>query len=339
VTAQADSPFRLLADDIRMLKTRNADGGMVPLGSVATVRETSGAGQNRALQHVSQRRESAARPRPDSAAARRSRRWSASRRRSAPRASPPNGPSSRSSKSLAGNSALYIFRSACSSSSSCLRRNTKAGRLPLAIILIVPMCLLRAIGGVWLRNFDNNILTQIGFVVLVGLACKNAILIVEFAQQNSASRRQEPLRRRRRSLPPAPAPDPDDQFAFILGCSAGHQPRRGAEMRQALGTAVFYGMLGVTFFGLLLTPCFTSSSWRSRSARSGSRTRKRSTSAATDDAGRLNNPHEIAIASDHAGFAYKERLIAMLREADTKYATSARFRKTSGLSTLHRAGG
>ena len=129
--------------------------------------------------------------------------------------------------------------------------------LPLAIILIVPMCLLSAIGGVWLRNFDNNILTQIGFVVLVGLACKNAILIVEFAQQiqhrdgkNRFDAAVEACRLRLRPILMT-------SFAFILGVlplviSHGS----GAEMRQALGTAVFAGMLGVTFFGLFLTPVF-----------------------------------------------------------------------------------
>ncbi len=129
--------------------------------------------------------------------------------------------------------------------------------LPLAIILIVPMCLLSAIGGVWLRDMDNNIFTQIGFVVLVGLACKNAILIVEFAQQiqhrdgkDAIAAAVEACRLRLRPILMT-------SFAFILGVvplviSKG----AGAEMRQALGTAVFYGMLGVTGFGLFLTPVF-----------------------------------------------------------------------------------
>ena len=128
--------------------------------------------------------------------------------------------------------------------------------LPLSIILIVPMCLSAALAGVALRGMDNNILTQIGFVVLVGLASKNAILIVEFARQLEAEGRDrfaaavEACRLRLRPILMT-------SFAFILGVvplliASG----AGAEMRQALGTAVFFGMLGVTAFGLLFTPVF-----------------------------------------------------------------------------------
>jgi hypothetical protein len=128
--------------------------------------------------------------------------------------------------------------------------------LPLAIILIVPMCLLSAITGVWLRGMDNNILTQIGFVVLVGLACKNAILIVEFAKDQQAEGKDrvsaaiEACRLRLRPILMT-------SFAFILGVvplfiATG----AGAEMLRALGTSVLSGMLGVTFFGLFLTPVF-----------------------------------------------------------------------------------
>src|SRR4029453_18313950 len=127
----------------------------------------------------------------------------------------------------------------------------------LAIILIVPMCLLSAIGGVWLRDMDNNIFTQIGFVVLVGLACKNAILIVEFAKQiqdrDGVDRFKAAVEAAKLRLRPILM----TSFAFILGVlplviSSG----AGYEMRQALGTAVFFGMLGVAFFGLFLTPVF-----------------------------------------------------------------------------------
>ncbi len=128
--------------------------------------------------------------------------------------------------------------------------------LPLAIILIVPMCLLSAIAGVWLSGGDNNIFTQIGLFVLVGLACKNAILIVEFAREIEAHGRGtiaaaiEAARLRLRPILMT-------SFAFIMGVvplvvSSG----AGAEMRHAMGVAVFSGMLGVTFFGLFFTPVF-----------------------------------------------------------------------------------
>jgi multidrug efflux pump len=128
--------------------------------------------------------------------------------------------------------------------------------LPLAVILIVPMCLLFAMLGVFLKGSDNNVLTQIGFIVLVGLACKNAILIVEFARDGVE-----------RGLPPIEAaieacrlrlrPILMTSFAFIMGVvplvtAVG----AGSEMRQAIGIAVFSGMLGVTLFGLFLTPVF-----------------------------------------------------------------------------------
>ena len=128
--------------------------------------------------------------------------------------------------------------------------------LPLAIILIVPLCILFALGGIWLRGMDNNILTQIGFIVLIGLASKNAILVVEFAKQQEEEGRRllsavvEAARLRLRPILMT-------SIAFILGVvplvfSSG----AGAEMRQVLGTAVFSGMIGVTLTGLFLTPVF-----------------------------------------------------------------------------------
>jgi multidrug efflux pump len=126
----------------------------------------------------------------------------------------------------------------------------------LAIILILPMCLLCAITGVWLTQGDNNIFTQIGLFVLIGLACKNAILIVEFARDlelQGKSTRDAAIEAARLRLRPILM----TSFAFIMGViplilSSG----AGAEMRHAMGVAVFSGMLGVTFFGLFLTPVF-----------------------------------------------------------------------------------
>jgi multidrug efflux pump len=157
---------------------------------------------------------------------------------------------------LAGNTALYIFPLCVLLVFLTLAALYESWSLPLVIILIVPMCLLAAIAGVWLRGMDNNILTQIGFVVLVGLACKNAILIVEFAKEREdegISRTEAAIEASRLRLRPIVM----TSFAFILGVVPLIGARgAGAEMRQALGTAVFFGMLGVTLFGLLLTPVF-----------------------------------------------------------------------------------
>jgi multidrug efflux pump len=128
--------------------------------------------------------------------------------------------------------------------------------LPLAVILVVPMCILSSLIGVWLTKGDINIFTQIGFVVLVGLASKNAILIVEFAkqrQEEGVDVREATLEASRLRLRPILM----TSFAFIFGVVpllVAHGA--GAEMRQALGLAVFAGMLGVTFFGIFLTPVF-----------------------------------------------------------------------------------
>ena len=129
--------------------------------------------------------------------------------------------------------------------------------LPLAVVLIVPMCLLAAITGVLLRGQDNNILTQIGLVVLVGLACKNAILIVEFAKQAEDQLGLDRFAAAAHAARLRLRPILMTSFAFILGVvplviASG----AGSEARQALGTAVFAGMIGVTLFGLLFTPAF-----------------------------------------------------------------------------------
>ena len=128
--------------------------------------------------------------------------------------------------------------------------------LPLAIILIVPMCLLAAITGVWLTGLDNNIFTQIGLVVLIGLAAKNAILIVEFAKEredSGLSRSDAAVEASRMRLRPILM----TSFAFILGVVPLVLAKgAGAEMRYALGVAVFSGMLGVTLFGIFFTPVF-----------------------------------------------------------------------------------
>jgi HAE1 family hydrophobic/amphiphilic exporter-1 len=157
---------------------------------------------------------------------------------------------------LAGNTGLLIFIASVVFVFLLLAAQYESWLLPLAVILIVPMCLLAAVSGLLLRGMDVNVLAQIGFVVLVGLAAKNAILIVEFARQaeeRGADRFAAAAEAARTRLRPILM----TSFAFILGVlplmlATG----AGAEMRQSLGTAVFFGMLGVTFFGLIFTPVF-----------------------------------------------------------------------------------
>jgi multidrug efflux pump subunit AcrB len=158
---------------------------------------------------------------------------------------------------LAGNAAIVVFGAATLFVFLVLAAQFESLMLPLAIILIVPMTLLAAMIGVNLRGMDNNILTQIGLVVLIGLAAKNAILIVEFAKQAEEQDGLGPVDAVVQAAQMRLRPILMTSFAFILGVLplvlAGGP---GAELRQALGTAVFSGMLGVTFFGLVFTPVF-----------------------------------------------------------------------------------
>jgi multidrug efflux pump len=255
VIAQADTPFREKPEDILQLKARNQAGQMVPLGSIVNVSETTG---------------------PDTAMRYNGFRAADLNGGPAPGYSTGQAQAAISNildetllkgmtyewtdltyqQILAGDTALLVFPICVLLVFLVLAAQYESLFLPLAIILIVPMCLFSAITGVWLTGGDNNIFTQIGLFVLIGLACKNAILIVEFARELEIQGKAtitaaiEAARLRLRPILMT-------SFAFIMGViplvtSTG----AGAEMRHAMGVAVFFGMLGVTFFGLFLTPVF-----------------------------------------------------------------------------------
>ncbi len=255
VTAQADANFRVHAQDIQTLKTRNAAGDMVPLGTLVDVHETTGPDKViRYNMYPAADINGVAMPGVSSGQAIALAQQLAAKE--LPSGMDYEWTELTYQEILAGNTIVFIFPLCVLLVFLTLAAQYESWSLPLAIILIVPMCLLSAITGVWLRRMDNNIFTQIGLIVLVGLACKNAILIVEFAKQLEDAGKSiteaatEAARLRIRPILMT-------SFAFILGVvplvlASG----AGAEMRQALGTTVFFGMLGVTVFGLILTPVF-----------------------------------------------------------------------------------
>jgi hydrophobe/amphiphile efflux-1 (HAE1) family protein len=255
VTAQADGTFRMNPRDVLKIRVRNANGDTVPLGSFTTVRDISGPyrvprynlypaaeldgnaapgySQGQAIELMAK---VAAEALPDGFGYE----WTTLALQ----------------QIRAGNTAGFAFVLAVVFVFLVLAAQFESLTLPLAVILIVPMCLVASISGVILRGQDNNILTQVGFVVLIGLAAKNAILIVEFAKQLEDAGRDrfdaavEAARLRLRPILMT-------SLAFIFGVvplvwAIG----AGAELRQALGTAVFSGMIGVTAFGLIFTPVF-----------------------------------------------------------------------------------
>jgi len=257
VTAQADANFRDDPSDVSLLKTRNRKGGMVPLGSLVDMQEVVGSDRvTRYNLYPAAELNGSVLPGTSSGEA------LATMERLAAEVLPPGFTFEWTDiayqQRAAGNTAVYIFPLCVLFVFLMLAAQYESWGLPFAVILIVPMCLLSAIVGVWLRGGDNNILVQIGFVVLVGLACKNAILIVEFAKQledEGRSRFEAATEAARLRLRPILM----TSFAFILGVVPMVIAKgAGAEMRNALGTTVFAGMLGVTFFGLLLTPVFYS---------------------------------------------------------------------------------
>ena len=255
VIAQADAPFRASAENITQLKVRNAHGDMVPLSSVLNVKQSYGPDQ---VTHYN------GYPSADingSAAPGVSTGEAVATMEQLAASTVPNGigfewTELTYQQKLAGNTAVFVFPLCVLLVFLVLAAQYESWSLPLVIILIVPMCLLSAIAGVWITRGDNNVFTQIGLLVLVGLACKNAILIVEFArdlERQGRDRLTAALEASRIRLRPILM----TSFAFIMGVvplvvASG----AGAEMRHVMGVAVFSGMLGVTFFGLMFTPLF-----------------------------------------------------------------------------------
>jgi len=255
VIAQADASFRNKPEDITRLKTRNTQGQMVPLGALVKVKETYGPDRVMHYNGYPSADINGA-PAPGFSSGQAEALIAKLATESLPQGAQFEWTDLTYQKILAGNTAYVIFPLCILLVFLVLAALYESFRLPLAIILVVPLCLLFAITGVWLTKGDNNIFTQIGFIVLIGLACKNAILIVEFAKykhEEGKSIVESALEACRLRLRPILM----TSIAFIAGVfplvtSTG----AGAEMRRAMGTAVFSGMIGVTLFGLFLTPVF-----------------------------------------------------------------------------------
>jgi multidrug efflux pump len=256
VTAQADAQFRRDARNISELRTRSDAGGMVPLGSVATFRDVSG--PTRVTRYnLYPAVEILGDVVPGTSFGQGMGAMEALGKRTLPEGFSYEWTELAYQQQQAGNTAAFVFAFAVVVVFLVLAGQYESVTLPLAVVLIVPMCLLAAITGVLLRGQDNNILTQIGLVVLVGLACKNAILIVEFAKQAEDQLGLDRFAAAAHAARLRLRPILMTSFAFILGVAPlVFAQGAGAEARQALGTAVFAGMLGVTLFGLLLTPVF-----------------------------------------------------------------------------------
>ena len=255
VTAQARDEDRMNTADVLKIRVRNSNGDTVPLGSFTTVDNISGPYR---VPHYNlypaAEIDGAAAPGYSQGQA------IATMDKLAAETLPEGFATDWTTLAFqqirAGNTAMFAFVLAVVFVFLVLAAQYESLTLPLAVIMIVPMCLVAAITGVILRGMDNNILTQVGFVVLIGLEAKNAILIVEFARQledQGRSRWEAAIEATRLRLRPILM----TSFAFILGVTPlVWAIGAGAELRQALGTAVFFGMIGVTAFGLIFTPVF-----------------------------------------------------------------------------------
>ncbi|QCJ71548.1 multidrug efflux RND transporter permease subunit [Providencia heimbachae] len=255
VIVQADAPFRMDPKDIELLKVRNKNGDMIPLGALVKITRTTG--PDRVIHYNGYPSvDITGNAAPGFTSGQATDALEKILLETLPEGMAYEWTDLTYQEQLAGNSALYIFPLAVLFAFLILAAQYNSWSLPFSVLLIAPMALLSAIAGVWLFNGDNNIFTQIAFIVLVGLAAKNAILIVEFAitQEKQGA---DPITAVLEAAHLRLRPILMTSFAFIAGViplvlASG----AGSEIRQAMGIAVFFGMLGVTFFGLLLTPVF-----------------------------------------------------------------------------------
>jgi multidrug efflux pump len=255
VNVQADQRFRLQPEDIGRLQTRNADGKMIPLGAFVTTHETTGP-EETSHYNSELTAEINGGPAPGYSSGQAQKALERIANEELPNGMGFEWTELTYQQILAGNTAVYVFPLCLLLAFFVLVALYESWNLPLVVILIVPMCLLCALLGVHVSKGDNNVFTQIGLIVLVGLACKNAILIVEFAREREMQGEsvvQAVLDACRLRLRPILM----TSLAFIMGVAPlAVSTGAGAEMRRAMGVAVFSGMLGVTAFGLALTPIF-----------------------------------------------------------------------------------
>jgi multidrug efflux pump len=264
VNVQADAPFRTDAETVKQFKVRNADGDMVPLGAVADVRDSAGPVQiTRYNMYPTASINGLPLPGTSMGDALAS-------MEKLSQGLPRNMATEWTEVSYLQKQAgkLEQFRDLRNNPFSAFTVGVvlvffvlaglyESWSLPWAVILVVPMCLLSALVGLALAHFDVNIFVQVGFVVLVGLAAKNAILIVEFARDQEEKEGKSAFAAAVEAARERLRPILMTSFAFILGVfPLVVAEGAGAEMRQTLGTAVFSGMIGVTLFGLFLTPLF-----------------------------------------------------------------------------------
>lgn len=257
VSVQADSSFRAKATDIGRLKVRNSEGEMVPLATLIDIKSVSGPGIVYRF-NMYPTADFISNPAPGQGSGDTIQLMEEIARRELPSTMSFEWTELAYQQILVGKDLLtkLVFPLAVLFVFMVLAAQYESWSMPMAILLIVPMCLLAAVGGLWISKSDNNIFTQIGLVVLIALAAKNAILIVEFAkqlQQEGATRRDAAIEACRVRLRPILM----TSFAFILGVAPLVIGKgAGFEMRQALGISVFSGMIGVTLFGLFFTPIF-----------------------------------------------------------------------------------